>query len=431
LASCQAFFLMNHDVKTDMFLVAMVAVASWQLVVFARGGQWWNLQLGFLAMGLAMLSKGPIGVVAPAMALGADFVIRRDWKGLLNWRWLLGIPIFLVVQIPFCIGLYDQFGWEGVEFYFWTQSFGRITGDSEWTNDATVFFFVHNFAWSFLPWVGAAVIAWAKKGYRILRDGIYLPSNAEAVSWAGFFFVFCALSLSRFKLPHYIFLTYPFAAIMTAELLNDWIDSPRWEKYARILTGVHFGIFILGWLLVFFLSFWAFPGMHFLWMLLGIAGGLGLVYLYVQFPDRLLRMIVIPAAGFALCNFLINVHVYPQLTDYQSTAMAGKHIAEQQLPPSRVFVYDKSGRALDFYSGQRMKQVTDVKVAREIAQEAPIYIYTTVRGLEHFQSISGINVKTLREFEHFSVAKLSLPFINPSLRPKVLGKRFLLEVSAR
>ena len=76
------------------------------------------------------------------MALGSHLIYKRDWTNLFNWRWILGLAIILLVLSPMLWGLYHQFdlnpdatvngrtGVSGIRFFFWEQSFGRITGEN-------------------------------------------------------------------------------------------------------------------------------------------------------------------------------------------------------------------------------------------------------------------------------------------------------------
>ncbi|MEZ4915455.1 MAG: hypothetical protein R2836_00550 [Chitinophagales bacterium] len=57
------------------------------------------------------------------------------------------------------LGLHQQFGMHGIRFYFWEQSFGRITGENVWQNDATKFYFLHNIAWAFIPYTFFLIVA--------------------------------------------------------------------------------------------------------------------------------------------------------------------------------------------------------------------------------------------------------------------------------
>ena len=41
------FFLMNNDVKTDMYLIGAMVFAVWRLVAYMQDGKWYQLVLGF------------------------------------------------------------------------------------------------------------------------------------------------------------------------------------------------------------------------------------------------------------------------------------------------------------------------------------------------------------------------------------------------
>jgi len=81
-------------------------------------------------------------------------------------------PVYLS---PMLYGLYEQYDasggrqtyngfiTSGIRFYFWTQSFGRLTGESTWSNDTGPFYFIYTFLWAFLPWSLSFPIALVKK----------------------------------------------------------------------------------------------------------------------------------------------------------------------------------------------------------------------------------------------------------------------------
>jgi 4-amino-4-deoxy-L-arabinose transferase-like glycosyltransferase len=430
LASCQAFFLMNNDVKTDMYLIGGMCLAVWQLCAYTRGGPWWHVPVGFVGIGLAMLAKGPLGLVAPAMALGGDLLLRRDWRMIFRWQWLLGLPVLALILLPWTLGQYAQYGWEGVRFFYWTQSFGRVTGQSTWTNDATPFFFVHTMAWSFLPWTLLFVLAFGQRVFALFRGKMRLPTTEEGISITGFVLIFAALSFSRFKLPHYIFLTYPFASILVARLIN----SPRPDNRAAIRKGLvsfQFVLYGLGWLLVAVLSFWAFvletP------LLLNISlllAGLGIAFLAWQAKEESIRLLWVTAAGFGLLHFLLHSSTYPALLAYQSSAKAGQYITAQQLPQDRLFAYRFGGRAMDFYAGRVIAPLPNLDSAKAALPQGPYIVYTDAEGVDNFHQLPA-QLDTLASFPQFRINRLTLPFLNPNTRPSVVSRRYLLRVTAK
>lgn len=432
LASCQAFFLMNNDVKTDMYLIGPVMLAVWQLSRFRLEGKWGSLLLGSVAVGLGILAKGPLGLVVPALALGTDFLLRRDWKGLFRWQWLLVLPVVALVLLPFCIGLYQQFGSRGVEFFLWTQSFGRITGDSEWTNDASSLFLVHTYLWAFLPWTVLSTVSIYREIRDLVKGGFRISQTSEAISVGGFVLVFLALSMSRFKLPHYIFVVFPFAAIMTARYLMALVDSGRPIAGGRFFLILHTSLFVLTMLFLGTLMVWAFPGASVLiWAILGL-GLVGVVFGVFRSSKPFWKHLFPTAIGFTVANLILSLYIYPQLLSYQSPAIAGKYIAETGIEPERVFAFHKSGRTLDLYGGQVVSMIENPNLEANWPASAPdsgpIYIFTSAIGLAELQE-SNVNMEVVDTYEDFRVARLSLPFINPELRSKVVAERYLLLVN--
>jgi hypothetical protein len=74
LASAYGVFLMNHDLRTDTMLMGWTIFAIWQLAEHVQSGRWRHLLLGSVGVGLAMLAKGPIGLMLPVLAFGTHFV---------------------------------------------------------------------------------------------------------------------------------------------------------------------------------------------------------------------------------------------------------------------------------------------------------------------------------------------------------------------
>ena len=200
LYTCQAFFLFNNDVRTDTLLTANVILATWQLYEFLQSRKIKFLLLGYFFVSLALLSKGPIGAAAVFFAIGSQIVYKKEWKKILWMEWWLGAILILTLIFPMLVGLYRQYGMYGLKFFFWLQSFGRITGQNSWHNDAGYFFFTHTFLWAFLPWSPVAVFAL----FYFVRNFMKKIPPREALTFGGFLFTFIALSFSHYKLPHYI-----------------------------------------------------------------------------------------------------------------------------------------------------------------------------------------------------------------------------------
>ena len=138
-ASSQMLFLYNNDVHTDAVLTATMITGIWQFAVYLQNNKLIHLIYGFFWTGLAVITKGPIGIAVPVFAIGGHLLIKREWVKLFSPYWLIGLPILAIILFPTLKGVYDQFGWEGVRFFFLTNNIGRITCEYSGTNTDSVF----------------------------------------------------------------------------------------------------------------------------------------------------------------------------------------------------------------------------------------------------------------------------------------------------
>ncbi|MFM9837792.1 MAG: ArnT family glycosyltransferase, partial [Cyclobacteriaceae bacterium] len=335
LASSQAWFMMNQDIRTDTILAACTIFGIWQLFIFMGSKKWSHLVFGSIGIAGAILTKGPIGLMVPALSIGSYLLVKRDWKNLFNWKWLM-LPFIVAICIsPFLFGLYQQFDLHpgkliqgvpiqsGIEFYLWTQSFGRITGESVWKDDTTQLFFTHTFLWAFLPWCVLFVIALWRDTKQLFVSRFKMVNAEIALTWGGFVFPFIAFSLSHYKLPHYIFVIFPLAAVATANYLNAVLELGA-KSTLNTLKWIQLFVAIVAYALGFLLCTWAFPMLNALYWVLTL-GGVGFTIYFVFRGKSGFETIVLPSLiAIIVLNFLLNSHFYPTLFQFTSTNQAAK-----------------------------------------------------------------------------------------------------------
>lgn len=417
LASCQAFFLINNDVRTDTMLVGAVIFAIWQIAEHLQTGRWIYLVGASVGIALAMLSKGPIGLMVPVLAFGSDWVFKGQWRNFFRWQWLVVVLLVGILLSPMLYGLYLQHGSFGPYFFFWAQSFGRLTGDNPFINSGmgtqppSPFFFVHTFLWSFLPW-SLLALGGLWLGIRTFFKNLFrVPATEEFITLLGFILPFIALSFSDYKLPHYIYVLFPFAAIMAARFA-DALQSGvgPWR-------GIHSVLAIL--LLVFAIGLgaWAFP-------VSSVAIWMGFVLLALLAVYHIaLRNQWLQACLFAVlaANLILNAGVYPQLMQYQSTSRAGQDIAALK-PDNAISLYPR-GNALDYYAQQPVPQNTSIPTPLPKGT----IIFTDNQGLQELYD-AHIDIDILKTYPHYRITILTWTFINPATRAAKLQERFLVEV---
>jgi len=419
LYTTQAFFMFNNDVRTDTILASCVITSIWLLHEFSIRGKYFFLFFGSVFVALGMMAKGPIGAVAPALALGSHWLLKKDWQKIYNPKWLIALVIVLLLLVPMCYGLYQQFGFDGVKFFFWTQSFGRITGENVWKNDAGYFFFLHTFLWTFLPWSLIAVYAF----FNTVRCFIKNKTLPEYITIGGFTLTFIALSLSRYKLPHYIFVVFPLMAILTAEIIETQIN--RSKQLTKWLVNVQFVIFLL-YIIANALLFYVFPAEN-LWLpSITIAFILISTYLYYL---KLFNGLVIPMALAAIAfNFAMNVHFYPNLLKYQAAKQSAETIINELPATDEIYFYKNKSAAFDFYFRSDVKAIQQHEISQKVAEGNSFWIYSENPHFSKEFDALNIPVKRQYEFDSYKVQLLKLSFLNPATRNETLNKAYLIEL---
>lgn len=425
LYTTQAFFLFNNDVRTDALLTANVAFACWQLLDFSNSKKWPHLLLGFGGVALAMMAKGPIGAVVPAAALLSHFAFRRELNKLGWWQWYAGILFALLLMLPMLYGLQQQYGKEGPLFFFWTQSFGRITGENVWHNDAGPFFFVHNFGWSFLPWTLLAIVALITLVFQLVRNRFSARSIPEAFTLGGFILPFIALSFSHYKLPHYVFVVYPLCAVMTAGFIVSREDSYR--KMFHTLRYIQFIIVMLLMTAAVYLCSVIFP-VHtvFTWIPAGVLMLLS-VYLFVRSGSGLQQLIAPSAMAIIAVNFLLSAHVYPALLKYQFGSELAAIVKQDKIPAGKIYFYNCNSHSFEFYAQAIIPVLPENELTEKIIAAGDCWL---IGGDDLLQAIKNerLQVRQQREVDYYSVSLLTPQFLNPETRSQTLRKMYLVHL---
>ncbi len=431
LASSQALFLITNDVRTDTILLGLVMYSVWQLTEYNMNARWKNLFMASLGIGAAMMVKGPIAMIIPAAAFGTDFLLKRQWKNIFKPQWFILIIIVAITLIPMSYGLYTQFdlhpektvyglkGPSGLQFFYWTQSFGRITGENYWKNDSGYFYFLHTILWDFQPWILLFFPALILKIKNIIVQKFRTNDKEEYITLGGFLLVLFALSLSNYKLPHYIFVLFPFASIITA----DFIYELKMKLQTRI-AKVQFGLMQLFWLLILISFIFIFPTQNFMLPLVLFALFILTWFIFWYYKgdaEQIFIPTIITAISF---NMMLSLNFYPNLLKYQSSSQLGKLFFEKSLPVDNLYIYNESSLSLDFYS-RRINPVITLECLPDLKQGSLVYL----NEKELMELIwNQVAYKHIKVFHSFSVTGLSLPFLYYKTRDKELKNEYLIEL---
>lgn len=437
LATCQGMFLMANDIRCDTLLMSWVITAIWLVQEWLINKKLLYLLAGFAAIAFGMMTKGPLALMVPIFCFACDWILKRQWKHFFHPGYILGLLLIALLLVPMSIGLYQQFdlhpeklvngkhGVSGLRFFYWSQSFGRITGESPWKNDVDIGFLFMNMLWSYLPWILLFVPALVINVSGLVKQKFRLQPQQEWLTSGGFLITYLALGSSSYQLPHYIFIVYPLASIVTAKLLWDIIEEGKYHRFCRIMQPALLVVSLLLFVAVLILITYVFP-QH-----LPVIGAWGLLFIlwsYFAFRKPLKGKIFWrTASAMIIVNIFLTNVVYHTLLKYQVGSQAGRYICAHHIPADEITVYklDDPLNSLNFYAREEIKSIDTVTHLN-----GQKYLLTMDKGLMDLKQ-NGFSYDTLKAGEFFKVSELTGTFIDPKTRGKEVKNYYLVKIVNR
>lgn len=436
LGTCQAMFLMTNDIRTDTVLTSWVITALWMIREAERTRKWYYVLGGTLSLACGMMSKGPIALFVPIFAFGFDWFMRRDWKRIFSPYHLLDVVLVALFLIPMSWGLYQQFdaqpekiihgeqGVSGLRFFYWSQSFGRITGESPWDNGAGLDFLFVNMLWAFLPWILVFVPAILYRSFQLFRQRFRALPGQEWLSFGGFVLSYFALGLSRYQLPHYLFVVYPLAAILVAAFLKEAYEQGMHKGFLRWFRPTAMVVGALIWGVVAVLLFWVFPSGIRLWPWWILA--LGLWLWFITHPGIKPRAFWALALAIIGANLSLTHHFYYELMKYQVGNQVGRYIQEEGIDPSRLGfqqIHDPLN-SLHYYSQHPIPELDPQEESLDRIRKYPYRLM----GEEGYHALleQGASFDLLKTGPFFKVSELTPAFLDPRTREHACDRYYLI-----
>ncbi|HLJ92344.1 MAG TPA: glycosyltransferase family 39 protein [Gemmataceae bacterium] len=383
----------------------------------------WSVASGISA-GVAVLAKGPVGLVLPVAIIGLFLLWSRKARLLWEWRLLGAALAFVLVAVPWYV-------WVGVETkiaflngFILQHNIGRYLHPME-HHSGPVFYYLGVLALGFAPWsVFLGLAGWYATGKRAREDD---PPSARlsfqpAAEWtegrrpglpAGYRFLWCWIavtfgffSLASTKLPNYILPLYPPLAILTAHFLQRWragtIRPPAWVLHLSIagfaLVGVATSLALLiaaGTIPIPALHGFPLAGLR-TWAALGIVPVLGAAAawrcLYTGHRSGLVLCVTVASIAFIGGLFTWGSVALDAYKAPRALVQTGK--VQQTDREIRVGCYQYFQPSLVFYCRREVRRLeNDEQVLEFLRSPLPTYLFlpatvwerlqTSVRGAHH------------------------------------------------
>lgn len=408
-SSSIGFWWIASDLKTDLMLVSFIICAAYFLTqALSKPSFLHHLAYAFFTA-LAMMSKGLPGLFLPLVMLIPYIIARGMFRELMRIPWWWILPLIALFIFPMLFGLYTQFdqhpekwvhgkqGVSGLKFFFWEQSFGRITGENKWSNNAPWhYLFSHAFLLLF--------------PYSLLFPILLKPKTMQGIGGWYFFlgamFVLLVLSTSHYKIPHYTAVAFPFLSIFLAGVVSK-LKSVLWPLLAiLILLSVSA---LLAWSTAYS------PLSVSIMCAVGVSA-----FLLFRSPTLLIKFTAL------FSGLLLNAVAIPLLYSYTETPYFIETITREKIPVDDLVLFNKQPRSVEFSLGSRLRVCQRNEVKAVLEKNPHSWFYMDNMG-RHDLQYDGLKIKREFQWQHHDADRIRLEFLNPENRKGVLQSRYLIQ----
>ena len=237
---------------SDMFLSSCLSIA---LLSFFWGYaqkspfQWrWYVSF-YVFLALAILSKGPVAIVLPAMIIICFLFYVGQWRQTLREMHLTwGLLIICLITLPWFVAITTVHGWDYINTFFGFHNFQRYTSVVSKHPGAWYYFFPVLFV-GLIPWSSYLPLGiyrlklWQRKYWMGQKRESQL--GLFALFWLVIIFSF--FSISATKLPSYILPSMPAGVIIISFVWRDLFGqktSDSYPQWAFVFSSVIYILFL-------------------------------------------------------------------------------------------------------------------------------------------------------------------------------------------
>ncbi len=217
------------NVTTDAYLATLELAAAYGILrYYAGGGARW-LYLFWVGLGLAFLTKGPVGFVLPLMAVVGHYFkegqIRRPFTG---HHWL-GLGLFLVVGLSWYSYLVAENS-AFLRYFLFEHTVERFANAATFNRAKPWWFYLVLAPATSLPWAIALVVRAIKTPWSTVPR----PWQNVLIFWVLVPLLF--FSLSKSKLLLYVLPIFPGVVLLTVYYLGRCTEAALHRWYVGIVA---------------------------------------------------------------------------------------------------------------------------------------------------------------------------------------------------
>lgn len=322
------------------------------------------LPLMYVAIGLGVLTKGPVAVLLPGLVFFAYLLLHRELARIREMMIPIGAAIVAVLVVPYYIALYLRQGWGPITTFLIGENVDRFTEGVGVESSRPPYFYVPIVFSDAFPWavllIGAAVMWFLDR--RAARAGPGAREfRVQTLLWLWILTIVGFFSLSEAKQDLYIFPIVPAIAALAGLLISRGLEAGS-GRLAPLVRGSAAAIGLLlavagvGVLYIFQTAgtMYALEGA----MFVGIAGALGgAVALLLAIVHRTQASLLTIAVSFIILNWAFVLAVLPDFERYKPVPALSAAIEERAGPDDVIAHYNVALPSMVYYLRRHVDQL--------------------------------------------------------------------------
>ncbi len=427
LLSAIHIIISNNDVRAEPYLMGTLIPATYFFVNLYHKYTLHDLLLGSFFAACAVMTKGYFVLIPIVGAIGLQVIGKNEWKQLWQWKWLAATALTGIFILPELYAVYVQFDLHpekvvfgqtevsGIKFVLWDSQFGRFFNNGPIRGNGEPSFFIHTLLWAYAPWGFLAFAAL----YATVRNRIKKQAFTEWFTLGAFAPMFVVFSVSKFQLPHYTNILFPFLSIVLAAYLHTIKDARtvhriRWVQYSQIFV---FTVVLV--VLYFFFQ----PGRTWVFALIIAFTGILKLLIFKRTKPLLKQTVQLSVLLAIFGGLYLNLLFYPKLLTYQAGENAARFV-NKNYPNETVFVpRETNSYPFEF-------ALIKPLVRFNLKDKTPLpptgsLVYAYKDHLSYLLQ-QGHSFEVISQFDGYHITKLKGDFIHAKTRESTLGQMYLV-----
>jgi 4-amino-4-deoxy-L-arabinose transferase-like glycosyltransferase len=314
----------------------------------------------YVAIGLGVLTKGPVAIVLPAAALAVWLTSERRWADSRRLMLVPGLVIVAAIVVPWYAALVLRHGWAPVTGFFVGENLDRFTTAMQ-PDHRPFWFYLPVLLTDLFPWAPLLAPALASAWRRDTGEDAAGPQRRLLWIWTAA--IAGAFSLSATKQDLYVFPVVAACAALIADELVTAFRSPRLAAGLTIgavgLLSAAAGVLVFNWFGGG--SYYSLPGARVAAVVLG-SGGLATAALIAR--RRVRSAAVGLASTYAVVNYVIVLAVLPAVERFKPVAPLAQVFRSTASEHARLGGYRLMLPSLVYYANRPVQAFETPEEAR-------------------------------------------------------------------